>query len=67
MSFKVEIRDEQGGYAKLIVPNDDHLGPVVEAVRVRLGVKLDPELERAETRRWNALQKKWRAEERASK
>jgi hypothetical protein len=67
MSFKVEFRNEQGGYAKLIVPDDDSLIGVIDAVRVRLGVTIDPEAEAAETRRWNALQAKWAAEEEAKR
>ena len=61
MSFTVEFRDEHGRYAKLIVPNDDDLAGVVGAVRDRLGIRLDPELEAAENRRWAALQAEWHA------
>lgn len=60
MSFKVEFQDERGGYARLTVSDDRHLAGVIEAVRERLGIKLDPELEAAENRRWAALQAKWK-------
>jgi hypothetical protein len=58
MSFIVELRTEHGR-ARLTVPDDKHLVGVIDAVRVRLGVVIDPALEAAETARWNALQKKW--------
>jgi len=62
MSFKVEFHSERGGYARLTVPDDDSLIGVIDALRVRLGVTIDPVVEAAETRRWNALKAKWKAE-----
>lgn len=59
MSFTVELRDERGSRVRLTVPNDDHLAGVIDAVRARLGIAIDPALEAAETARWNELQKRW--------
>lgn len=61
MSIKVELYTETGGYARLTVPRDEDLAGVIGAVRDRLGIKFDPELARAETERWNELQKRWKS------